>query len=240
MSKNPKALEFKGRMLSLTRVLILDDQPEMIQQQVSNFGRQLGEAASGMPMLLEAERNLDIRPAVDALRAAGMQPIAMLDGPANNAALDAGLPLIPADALSSRPARAVEQPSPSPKATPAPPAEPPPAAQRKPARVINSPVRSGQQIYAEGADLVVTSTVNPGAEIIADGCIHVYSALRGRAIAGAKGDSGARIFCHTMEAELLAVSGIYSVAEQIRGVLRGCAVQAFLQEGKLKIEELKW
>jgi septum site-determining protein MinC len=85
------------------------------------------------------------------------------------------------------------------------------------------------------------TTVSPGAEVIADGCVHVYGPLRGRAVAGARGDATARVFCRRMEAELLAVAGIYAVADQMQGALKGVAAQAYLSEdGKLKIDRLDW
>src|SRR3546814_12130160 len=73
-------------------------------------------------------------------------------------------------------------------------------------RIISDPVRSGQQIYVADGDLVVSTTVSPGAEVVADGCVHIYGALRGRAIAGARGETSARIFCRRFEAELVAIS----------------------------------
>ena len=79
--------------------------------------------------------------------------------------------------------------------------------------VIQSPLRSGQQVYARGGDLVVLAVVNFGAEVIADGNIHVYAPLRGRAIAGAKGDTGARIFCICMEPQLVSIAGTYRTTE---------------------------
>ena len=99
-------------------------------------------------------------------------------------------------------------------------------------------MRSGQQIYAEGADLVVLSTISAGAEVIADGCIHVYGALRGRALAGASGEPTARIFARRFEAELVAVAGLYALADQLKGVATGAAAQVLLQQGKLVIEPL--
>jgi septum site-determining protein MinC len=82
-------------------------------------------------------------------------------------------------------------------------------------RLVTQPVRSGTQIYAQGGDLVITAPVSAGAEVIADGHIHVYGALRGRAIAGASGDTTARIFTHRLEAELVSVAGRYMVNEAI-------------------------
>lgn len=235
MRKNKPALEFKGRMLSLTRVRVLDIDPAAVEAQIRSFARSVGEAVRGMPVLLEAEEPLNLTGVVAAMRAVGMQPIAALDGPAAGPARACGLPVLPADVLSEGSARAitVETPEPEPAAAPAPPAT------RKSTRVIIEPVRSGQQIYAEGGDLVITNTVSPGAEVIADGCVHVYGTLRGRAIAGARGDIQSRLFCRKMEAELLAVAGIYAVAEQIHGTLRGQSVQAYLSEGKLRIERLE-
>ncbi|HEX7636214.1 MAG TPA: septum site-determining protein MinC [Noviherbaspirillum sp.] len=81
------------------------------------------------------------------------------------------------------------------------------------AMIVDTPVRAGQRIYARGADLVVMAVVNPGAELIADGCIHVYAPLRGRALAGASGNADARIFALTMEAELVSIAGIYRMFE---------------------------
>lgn len=79
--------------------------------------------------------------------------------------------------------------------------------------VIDKPLRSGQQVYARGGDVIVTAVVSFGAEIIADGNVHVYAPLRGKAIAGARGDTGARIFTTCMEAQLVAIAGIYRTSE---------------------------
>ncbi|MEZ0307353.1 MAG: septum site-determining protein MinC [Ramlibacter sp.] len=92
---------------------------------------------------------------------------------------------------------------------PAPVAEPPPTT----ALVIDKPLRSGQQVYARGRDLVVLSMVNPGAEVIADGHIHVYAPLRGKAIAGARGNTEARIISLCLEAELISIAGVYRTSE---------------------------
>jgi septum site-determining protein MinC len=79
--------------------------------------------------------------------------------------------------------------------------------------VIDKPLRSGQQVYARGRDLVMLAMVNPGAEVIADGHIHVYAPLRGRAIAGARGNADARIFAFGMEPELISIAGLYRTGE---------------------------
>jgi septum site-determining protein MinC len=102
----------------------------------------------------------------------------------------------------------------------------------------DKPVRSGQQVYARGRDLVLTALVGNGAEVIADGSIHVYGALRGRALAGAQGDEGARIFCREFHAELVSIAGQYRVFEDIPKELRGQPVQAWLEGDKLLLKKL--
>ncbi len=101
----------------------------------------------------------------------------------------------------------------------------------RPTLVINSPVRTGQQVYAKNADLIVMGMVSEGAEVIADGNIHVYAPLRGRALAGESGDKAARIFAQSMQAELVSVAGIYRVFEQnLPPHLHKHAVKIELQE----------
>jgi septum site-determining protein MinC len=120
-------------------------------------------------------------------------------------------------------------------AAPAPaPAAPMPAAAPK-TRLVTTTVRSGTQIYARGADLVVTAAVGAGAEIVADGNIHVYGPLRGRALAGASGDAAARIFCSRLEAELVSIAGRYLVSEQIPPEQHGMPVQIALVDDRLTI-----
>lgn len=156
------------------------------------------------------------------LRASGLHAAATLGLPEGLAAAaeQAGLPTISASALS-RPARAKAA-----EAAPPPPAvaepTPLPAQEAAPARVpepaprtitLDKPLRSGQRFYAKGCDLIVTAMVSAGAEVIADGNIHVYAPLRGRALAGASGDKSARIFTTSLEAELVSVAGLYRTFE---------------------------
>lgn len=136
--------------------------------------------------------------------------------------------------LEAPPAQTEQQASAVPEQ---PPAAPP--AQR-PTVVIDKPVRAGQRIHAEGANLVVLAIVNPGAELIADGDIHIYAPLRGRALAGARGNEGARIFVQSLEAELVSVAGLFQVFEEgLPDNLRGKAVQVYLRDGRLKLEPLR-
>ena len=107
----------------------------------------------------------------------------------------------------------VPVPAPVPAAQAAPAAAPVAEASAVPTMIIDTPVRAGQRIYARGGDLIVTAVVNNGAEIIADGSIHVYNTLNGRALAGASGNAGARIFALSMSPELVSIAGVYSTFE---------------------------
>ena len=142
------------------------------------------------------------------LKSYQLVPIAVKGGNSAQmaAAHQAGLvPAPDAHLLTPRPATSAEQPAQ---------AEPPLVhAAALGALVIDKPLRSGQQVYARGRDLVVLAMVNAGAEVIADGHIHVYAPLRGRAIAGARGNAEARIFALALEAELLSIAGIYRTSE---------------------------
>src|SRR6478736_2902704 len=113
-----------------------------------------------------------------------------------------------------------------------------PEAKPKPnSLLLDSPVRSGQSIFSEG-DVTVLGSVASGAEIVAGGSIHVYGALRGRAMAGSNGNTTARIFCQKIEAELLAINGYYQTAEEIDGDLRHRPAQAWLEGTSIKIAPL--
>jgi septum site-determining protein MinC len=108
---------------------------------------------------------------------------------------------------------------------------PVPEAPRPVSLVVSESVRSGQSVVFREGDVTIIGSVSSGAEIIAGGSIHIYGTLRGRAFAGASGDPGARIFCRSLEAELLAINGLYRVADRLEQGLRGRPVQAWL-EGK--------
>ncbi|MEA2756376.1 MAG: septum site-determining protein MinC [Aliidongia sp.] len=146
------------------------------------------------------------------------------------AAMNADLAAFPATG-AKREAAPIPRPEPAPIAVPPAPA----AAIGTRSRLVTQQVRSGTQIYARGGDLIVMSSVSPGAEVIADGHVHIYGTLRGRAIAGASGDTEARIFAGKLEAELLCVAGHYLVSEAIAPEYIGEAVQVILTDDRLTI-----
>ena len=200
----------------------------------------------GMPDVATA------RALLDALRNAGVLPVALAYGSSDNEqlAIQLGLPLLAKFRAQYEPAgdpavaKEVATGTPKAIATSVAPAKhataptPSPAIAGEPGLVQTAPVRSGQQIYAENRDLTIVTAVGAGAEVIADGSIHIYGALRGRALAGAQGNEKARIFCREFHAELVAVAGHYKVLEDIPKELRGKAVQIWLEKDQLNIAAL--
>jgi septum site-determining protein MinC len=189
---------------------------------------------------------------LDGLRSAGVLPVALAYGSTETDLLSQqlGLPLLakfraqyeraeaepapvaPAPAPAAEPARRA-------RAVTAPAADTTDAARApQPGRMQTSNVRSGQQLYAENCDLTVMATVGAGAEVIADGSIHIYGTLRGRALAGAQGNTAARIFCRDFHAELVAIAGHYKVLDDVPDTLRGKAVQVWLEQDQIKIAAL--
>ncbi len=156
----------------------------------------------------------------------------------------AQLELLPRDEAPAVPSAGTAQASdpneaPAAEATDAAAAGLKPANPLRPTLVVDRPLRSGQQVYARGADLVVLASVNFGAEVIADGHIHVYAPLRGRAVAGARGDTSARIFCTSMQAQLLSIAGTYRTTDTpLPQGLHGKPVQVRLDGETLVIEAL--
>jgi len=186
----------------------------------------------------------DLRAVLDAIRRTGLLPVGLAHG---TAAIDAlarelDLPVLTQfraqqsyGAAVSAVKAASQQPTPVPAPAPGP--APAPATDEIvaiPALMHHRPVRSGQRIYARHRDLVVTSAVGAGAEVMADGCVHVYGTLRGRAMAGVRGEVSARVFCHQFHAELVSVAGVFRVFETIPPELAGKPVQAWLDGDDLR------
>ncbi|MCC4617407.1 septum site-determining protein MinC [Xanthomonas campestris pv. asclepiadis] len=174
---------------------------------------------------------------LDGLRDAGVLPVALAYGTSEIDLLSQqlGVPLLAKFRAQYEPT-AVSPPPPPPPPARAEPAAP--VARPAPGRMQRNAVRSGQQLYAENCDLTVLSTVGAGAEVIADGSIHIYGTLRGRALAGAQGNPDARIFCRDFHAELVAIAGHYKVLDDVPMDLRGKAVQVWLEQDQIKIAAL--
>jgi septum site-determining protein MinC len=232
MALNPKmldkGLEFKGRMMTLTVARVTQPHLDILATQLETQLARAPGFFAGLPLLLElADEAIDLPAVVGLLRKHGLTPVGVYRPTAAQAqaARDADLGVID-DSRSAREDTAGDKAPVASKDT------------SRPARIVTEPVRSGQQIYARGSDLVVINSVGAGAEVIADGCVHVYGALRGRALAGVQGDATARIFCRDLGAELVSIAGVYKVAEDIKETLLGRSVQVYREGDKLKIEKL--
>lgn len=175
---------------------------------------------------------IDFRQLGQVLRECGLVPIGVRarSGKLLQAAREADLAVL----ADSKHEAVLASPAPSVRA-PAPKASSQPALST---RLVEQPVRSGQRIYAVGGDLVVLAQVSAGAEIMADGNIHVYGTLRGRAMAGVQGNLGCRIFCRDLQAELVAIGGHYKISEHLDAGVRGKPVQIYLRDSSLIIEDL--
>lgn len=187
------------------------------------------------------DETIDLKGLMAVLREHALVPLAIKGAPAALLSLAKGAGLVDAtDARIRRSVPLVEAPTPQ-----APPVEqlaPPPTPVG--AMCIDKPLRSGQQIYAKGRDLIVMGMVNAGAEVIADGHIHIYGTLRGKAIAGARGNGDAQIFAQVMEPELISIAGVYRTSENpLSKDVLGKPAQVSLQSGpdgdKLLITPLK-
>jgi|UPI00035DB370 septum site-determining protein MinC len=168
---------------------------------------------------------IDFPALLKVLRQAALLPVGIVNGSKKMAAdaIAAGLPVLPAGAQHGNNTKKE-----TPKAQTAPSA-------RVPTKIITHTVRTGQQVYAQGGDLVVMANVNAGAEIAADGDIHVYGSLRGRALAGARGDTKACIFAHAFAGEMLVIAGFYRAFESSSVEAQGGALQAWLEGERLLI-----
>jgi len=187
---------------------------------------------------LEKEPSVgELRGVFDAVRRAGMLAVGLAHGTAavDTLARSLDVPVLTQFRVQGK-ATPVQPPlREMPKAA-APPVEAP--VLHPPSLMQHQPVRSGQRVYARNSDLVVTATVGAGAEVIADGCVHIYGTLRGRAVAGARGEVTARVFCQEFHAELISIAGVFRVFETLPPELAGKPVQAWLDGDDLRFARI--
>lgn len=226
-SEETPPFELKGSLFTLTVLHLFQMDRAAIERHLAEKVKQAPSFFNNTPVVIDLEgvadspEGLDFNGLYELLRAHGMVPVGMRNGtPIQQvAARLAGLPTLP----ESR-ANGAKKPD---KTEPV-----------SRSRIVNHPVRSGQQIYAPDGDLIVLGAVSAGAEVIADGNIHIYGVLRGRALAGVRGAVETRIFCQSLEAELVSIAGHYRISEQLDSADRGKAAQIHLMEDRLVIEHL--
>jgi septum site-determining protein MinC len=229
---SPSVFDLKSATLTLVALVVKSPRlPELAEQLRLRLGPST-EFFNQDPVLIDlaqiqdSPEEIDFRGLIELMRSYSMVPVAVRGGSAAQmeAAQAAGLCEVP------------PQEGPPPSRAAAAPVQPRPAS----VMVVDRPLRSGQQIYAKGSDLVILALVNHGAEVIADGSIHVYAPLRGKAIAGATGDVNARIFTTCMEPELISIAGIYQTTDPpLPMEVRGKSAQVRLDGDTLIIEPIK-
>ncbi|WP_049723358.1 septum site-determining protein MinC [Gilvimarinus polysaccharolyticus] len=235
--------QIKGTSLTTMSLDLYHYQPQEFSEQLRDKVASAPLFFTGSPLFLnlasfegEADREL-LQDIVKQCRSVGFQLFGCKGASDKVAqvARDAGLIHLPA----SRPKADKSQAEPAPPTDEAPAASAPQnTAASLPARVIERPVRSGQQIYAEGCDLILLAPVSEGAEVISDGHIHVYSTLRGRALAGVRGNPDARIFCQQLEAELVSINGHFILNDKLREHCWKQAAQIYLQDESIQVAAL--
>ena len=247
----PEAFELKAAAFTLPVLRLLGADMDMVSEQLGAKVDQAPDFFRNTPVVVD----LSLLPAgadqvqfpllVGLLRGYGMIPVGVRGGnKSQNEAAEAMELAILGDAYVRKPGTAGAKPAPKREAAGAGNAtrktgkEAPKPAAHAAFKLVTHPVRSGQRVYAAGGDLSVVGPVSSGAELLADGNIHIYGPLRGRAMAGLSGDSKARIFCQGLHAELISVAGHYRVSESIPVALRGMRVQIFLEQEILRIEKL--
>lgn len=227
------AFELKGRMMTLSLLRVLTSDLDVLCEQLDTKIASAPDLFQNFPVVLDFEDlSAEVQSAFDIarldrlLRERSFIPVGIrgADGVLTGIAAGVGIGAIPANATAAsgrrKPVKEVVVPS------------------HANNLLVKDPIRSGQQVYAKGGDLIVMAAVSPGAEIMADGNIHVYGALRGRALAGVKGNTEARIFCRALDAELVSIAGFYRISEKITESEREHPVQIRLDGNNLVIEAL--
>lgn len=247
-SNRLEPFRLRGANFNLLVLRLLDPRPEAVVPAIGDqFRRAPGflrfaPVVLGLGDLEVPPDQVDFQGLIAGLRGLEIVPIGTTGGTPElrNAAMAYGLPPI-----RSAGGKETEEPAPAPAAAqaeqpaPVPPPPPlPPAGTVRPTMVVDQPVRAGQRVWAQGGDLVVTATVNAGGEVIADGNIHVYGALRGRAIAGGGDNAEARIFAQNFDPELISIAGYYAVREGLAGAPIGKAVQVRLTGERMRFDPI--
>jgi septum site-determining protein MinC len=232
-------LEFKSSTFSAPVLILSSNDKVAIEHQLQKKIQLAPDFFKDSPVVFDVQwlnknnLDIDIIALVNVIRKLGLVPIGIRGGNArqNKKALEQCIPIYSVhNTLATETKKPVQPSQEGTKVA----ADPVPSVQTT---LITHPVRSGQRIYAAG-DLVIMAQVSAGAEIMAEGNIHVYSALRGRALAGVQGNVNARIFCSDLEAELISIAGNYKISEDISGLTRNKAVQIYLEEHSLIIKEI--
>ena len=242
----PLALEFKSSTFSVPVLVLTSDNLLVIEEQLQQKISLAPEFFRNSPLVLDLQEinkqgyDIDIAALTGIIRKAGLLPIGIRGGNVQQNKLALEL-LMPVYSIHSGGVSAETQkqktitPVPEPKTESE--SDTDVDADVTTTTLITQPIRSGQRIYANG-DLVILAQVSAGAEIMAEGNIHVYNTLRGRALAGVRGNTEARIFCFDLQAELISIAGNYKISEDLDETVRNKPVQIYLQDQALIIKDI--
>ena len=239
--RTPATFEIKSANLPLVALLLKSPDLSLLARELQGRFGDIPEFFDNDPLLLDlsplGDAEVDFRALVELLKPYKVWPVAVKGGTPRQMEAATAIGLAPAaDALTPAPSQRERDRQPKAAKAPEPAALPSPSS----ALLIDRPLRSGQQVYARGRDVVVMAMVNHGAEVVADGHVHVYAPLRGKAIAGARGDTEARILTLCLEPELVSIAGVYRTSENpLPDSLRGKPAQVRLQGDRLVMEPLK-
>jgi septum site-determining protein MinC len=232
----PSVLEFKSSTFSVPVLVLSSDDLVAIEQQLQEKISLAPEFFRESPLVLDLQAlnkqgfDIDVAALTDIVRKAGLLPIGVRGGNVQQNKQALAL-LIPVYSIHSSGVTAETQKQKTIMPTPE------PVADNASTTLLTQPIRSGQRIYSSG-DLIILAQVSAGAEIMAEGNIHVYSTLRGRALAGVQGNPEARIFCSDLQAELISIAGNYKVSEDLDESVRKKPVQIYLQNHTLIIKDI--
>ena len=224
-------IDIRYSEVGLVQVRIRTTDPHAIQNELAarvaaapHFFRRIAVCLD-LSALEKTPEVAEIHAVIEAVRRVGMLSVGLAGDVVEleTVASALNLPILSSFRTPTRPAPVLEPEQAAPT-TP----EPAPADSNVSTLIHIQPVRSGQRIYARNRDLIVNAGVAAGAEVIADGCLHIYGPLRGRAMAGARGDPAARVFCQEFDADLVSIAGVFRVFETIPAELAGMPVQAWL------------
>jgi septum site-determining protein MinC len=240
----PLALEFKSSTFSVPVLVLSSDDLLVIEQQLQEKIGLAPEFFRNSPLVLDLQEinkrgyDIDFAALIDIIRKAGLLPIGVRGGNLQQNKLALEL-LIPVYSIHSGGVSAdnKKQKTITPVPEPEPKTDTDSDTDVTATTLVTQPIRSGQRIYAAG-DLVILAQVSAGAEIMAEGNIHVYNTLRGRALAGVRGNTEARIFCFDLQAELISIAGNYKVSEDLDEGVRNKPVQIYLQDQALIIKDI--
>ena len=238
----PHALEFKSSTFSVPVLVLSTVDLGIIEQQLQEKINLAPEFFRNSPLVLDLQEinkqglEINIAELTDIIRKAGLFPVGVRGGNVqqNKQVLEL---LIPVYSIHSGGVSAENKKQKTIAPVPVPEPKTDTDTDVAETTLITQPIRSGQRIYAAG-DLVILAQVSAGAEIMAEGNIHVYNTLRGRALAGVRGNTEARIFCFDLHAELISIAGNYKVSEDLDDTVRNKPVQIYLQDQALIIKDI--